>query len=340
MSNYDYYETLELLRTCSQEQISESYRRLSLKYHPKNAPAGNEAIYEYTFNNLAEAYEVLSDPNKKSIYDIYGKDGLYNGIIDKHNNLKGAYKYAGNAHQIFETFMSTSNPYAFVRDCDKMTDEQGSAFSNAYGGQYQAKALALALTPVIVELKCSLSELYNGAIKDIVYMKQTLNADKRTTCVKECTMKVEVFPGYGEDSVIEFKEMGNEAPGKKNSDLIVKIVEEKDKEFIRENKHDLVYIKRITLSEALNSVPVKINTLDNRKLAITMDEIISPQTQKIVKGEGMPIYMKDIDNNNNNNMKQKKGDLIIRFDIIFPEYIAPSKKEEIVSLLLETEETI
>ena len=70
-----------------------------------------------------------------------------------------------------------------------------------------------------------------------------------------------------------------------------------------------------------------------------MDEIISPQTQKIVKGEGMPIYMKDIDNNNNN-MKQKKGDLIIRFDIIFPEYIAPSKKEEIVSLLLETEETI
>jgi DnaJ family protein B protein 4 len=168
-------------------------------------------------------------------------------------------------------------------------------------------------------------------------MKQTLNADKRTTCVKECTMKVEVFPGYGEDSVIEFKEMGNEAPGKKNSDLIVKIVEEKDKEFIRENKHDLVYIKRITLSEALNSVPVKINTLDNRKLAITMDEIISPQTQKIVKGEGMPIYMKD---NNNNNMKQKKGDLIIRFDIIFPEYIAPSKKEEIVSLLLETEETI
>ena len=335
MSNYDYYETLELPRTCSQEEIAEAYRRLSLKYHPKNTSIGNEAISEYTFNKLAEAYEVLSDPNKKSIYDIYGKDGLYNGIVDKNNNLKGAYKYAGNAHQIFESFMGTSNPFAFIRDCDKMSDEQGSAFSSAYGGQYQAKALALALEPVIVEVKCSLSELYNGAIKDIEYMKQTLNPDKRTTSIKKCTMKVEVFPGYKEDSVIEFKEMGNEAPGKKNSDLIVKIVEEKDNAFKRENTHDLVYIKKITLSEALNSVPVKINTLDNRKLAITMDEIISPQTQKVVKGEGMPIYTKEIDVKD---MKQKKGDLIIRFDIIFPEYIEPSKKEEIVSLL-EPEET-
>ena len=334
MSNYDYYETLELPRTCSQEEIAEAYRRLSLKYHPKNTSIGNEAISEYTFNKLAEAYEVLSDPNKKSIYDIYGKDGLYNGIVDKHNNLKGAYKYAGNAHQIFESFMGTANPFAFIRDCDKMSDEQGSAFSSAYGGQYQAKALALALEPVIVELKCSLSELYNGAIKDITYMKQTLNPDKRTTSIKQCTTKVEVFPGYGKESVIEFKEMGNEAPGKKNSDLIVKIVEEKDDVFKRENNHDLVYIKKITLSDALNSVPVKINTLDNRKLAITMDEIISPQTQKVVKGEGMPIYTREIDVKD---MKQKKGDLIIRFDIIFPEYIEPSKKEEIVSLL-ETEE--
>ena len=90
MSNYDYYETLELPRTCSQEEIAEAYRRLSLKYHPKNTSIGNEAISEYTFNKLAEAYEVLSDPNKKSIYDIYGKDGLYNVyIMDETHTILG-----------------------------------------------------------------------------------------------------------------------------------------------------------------------------------------------------------------------------------------------------------
>jgi DnaJ-class molecular chaperone len=335
MSTFDYYETLRLPRTCSQEDIAEAYRRLSLQHHPKNNSIANEATAEYTFNQLAEAYEVLSDPNKKSIYDIYGKDGLYNGIVDKNNNLKGAYKYAGNAHQIFEAFMGTSNPFALLRDCDKMNDECGSAFSSAYGGQYQHKTSSTTLEPVVVELQCSLRELYNGAVKEIEYTKTVLNGDGHITSAKTCTVKVEVFPGYGKESVIEFKEMGNEAPGKRSSDLIVKIVEMKDEVFKRVNTNDLVYIKRISLADALRSVPVKINTLDNRILAICMDEIITPQTVKVVKGEGMPVYTKEVDVND---MKQKKGDLYIKFDIAFPEYIEPEKKEEIVKLL-ESEES-
>ena len=59
----NYYEILELPRTCSQEEISESYRRLSLKYHPKLASPENSAVSEFKFQQLAEAYEVLSDPN-------------------------------------------------------------------------------------------------------------------------------------------------------------------------------------------------------------------------------------------------------------------------------------
>ena len=73
MSNYDYYETLELKRDCSQEEIAEAYRRLSLKFHPKNTSPENTAVNEYQFHKIAEAYEVLSDPNKKGLYDIYGK---------------------------------------------------------------------------------------------------------------------------------------------------------------------------------------------------------------------------------------------------------------------------
>ena len=70
--------------------------------------------------------------------------------------------------------------------------------------------------------------------------------------------------------IIEFKGMGNEAPGMKNSDLIVSIKEKKDEHFRRVNKDDLIYIQKITLAQALNSDFVKITTLDNGKIAISM----------------------------------------------------------------------
>ena len=297
MSNYDYYETLELKRDCSQEEI-------------------------------AESYEVLSDPNKKGLYDIYGKDGLANGVLDKNGNLKGGYHYSGNAHEIFEKFMGTSNPFALLRDPEKMSDEKGSAFSSAFGGDNERKRTPL--PAITVELECTLEELYNGCVKPLKYTKKALGHDKRTTVDKECEVDVEVFPGYDKSTVVTFKGMGNEAPGEKTSDLLVQIKEKTNECFKRVNVNDLIYIKRLTLAQALNSEPVKITTLDNRKLAVTMDEIISPQTVKIVKGEGMPIYTKEI---SVKDFRGKKGDLYIKFDIQFPEYIDPVKKEEIIRLL-------
>ena len=68
--NKDYYEILELTNDCSQEDISEAYRNLSLKYHPSKALLNEKEVYEIHFQKLSEAYEVLSDPNKKGIYDI------------------------------------------------------------------------------------------------------------------------------------------------------------------------------------------------------------------------------------------------------------------------------
>ena len=66
-SQKNYYETLEISRKCTQEEISNAYRRLSLKYHPKTHEAKFYAINEFFFNQIAEAYEVLSD--RKHIYN-------------------------------------------------------------------------------------------------------------------------------------------------------------------------------------------------------------------------------------------------------------------------------
>ena len=334
LKNKDYYEILEIVRTCSQEDISEAYRNLSLKYHPAKAPPEKKEVYELHFQKLAEAYEVLSDPTRKGIYDIYGSEGLRTGITDKKGNVKGAYKFLNNGHEIFERYMGTSNPFTLIRDNEKISEEIPSVFGSAFGGQNKEKEKEL--SPIHIYLECTLEELYNGCVKTIKYKKNNINYDLRTTNVVEVSQDVEIFRGYDDNTIITYKEKGNDAPGMISSDLIVHIKEIPHKCFKRINKNDLLYIHEIPLVKALNSEPVCLYTLDGRKLAISIDEIISPATLKVIPGEGMPIYDKDLSKTRGN--KIQKGDLYIKFNIIFPEYIDPDKKKRIITLLQPEDE--
>jgi DnaJ family protein B protein 13 len=330
LSEIDYYSILELPRNCSQEDIAEAYRYLSLKYHPKIATKENSAQSEYHFQKLCESYEVLSDPIKKGIYDIYGSEGLKNGIIDKHGNIKGGYKFMGNGHEIFEKFMGTANPFALKTEGEKerMSEETSAAFEKSFGEKKKEEKNIL--PPIDIDLECSLEELYNGCVKTVTYKKKAISYDLRTTENKEVSIDVEIFKGYDKDTVLTYKEMGNEAPGVRNSDLIIHIREKKHKFFKRVNKNDLIYTHKINLIQALNSDPVILKTLDNRIVPISVDEIISPSTVKVVYGEGMPIFQKEL---SVRDLNIKKGDLYIKFDIKFPEYIDPVKKMEITNLL-------
>lgn len=69
----DYYRSLGLTKTATEEEIKKAYRKLALRYHPdKNKAAGAEE----KFKEIAEAYEVLSDKSKREVYDKYGEEGL------------------------------------------------------------------------------------------------------------------------------------------------------------------------------------------------------------------------------------------------------------------------
>ena len=115
--------------------------------------------------------------------------------------------------------------------------------------------------------------------------------------------------------------------------MIVCIKEKIHPKFKRTNEgKDLIYNHTISLTDALKSEPVEIQSLDDRKLIITMDEIISPQTIKLIKGEGMPIYNKE-DPIKSLLFRADRGDLYLKFIIIFPKFIDPEKKEEIINLL-------
>ena len=70
MAKRDYYEVLDVSRNASEDDIKKAYRKLALQYHPDRNPGNKDA--EERFKEAAEAYEVLRDPQKREIYDLYG----------------------------------------------------------------------------------------------------------------------------------------------------------------------------------------------------------------------------------------------------------------------------
>ena len=96
----DYYKLLELPRNANQEEIAKAFRRLGLKHHPMRS-ATDMATNSYRFSEICEAFEILSNPTTKGIFDQYGEDILKEGFPDGKGNLKGGYKFAGNATEIF-----------------------------------------------------------------------------------------------------------------------------------------------------------------------------------------------------------------------------------------------
>ena len=76
MSKADFYETLGVNRNASKEEIKSAYRKLAMKYHPDRNPGDKSA--ETKFKEATEAYQILSDPNKKSNYDQFGHSAFEN----------------------------------------------------------------------------------------------------------------------------------------------------------------------------------------------------------------------------------------------------------------------
>jgi DnaJ-class molecular chaperone len=74
------------------------------------------AVATYAFSEICEAYEVLSSPDLKEIYDKYGEELMKTGVPDKKYGFKAGYKFQGNSFEIFEKFFGTLNPYTVALD--------------------------------------------------------------------------------------------------------------------------------------------------------------------------------------------------------------------------------
>src|SRR6185503_12070526 len=110
MAKRDYYEVLGVAREATDEEIKKSYRKLAIKFHPDKNPGDKAA--EEKFKEVGEAYEALSDPQKRAAYDQYGHDafdsrrrasGRGGGFHDPFDVFREAFG-GGGVEDIFEQF--------------------------------------------------------------------------------------------------------------------------------------------------------------------------------------------------------------------------------------------
>ncbi len=156
MSKRDYYEILGVSKNVSDDELKKAYRKLAMKYHPDRNPDDKEA--ERKFKESAEAYEVLSDSEKRAKYDRFG-----------HQGMRGGQDFHGfsNANDIFSHFSDIFGGSSFGGG-------GGSIFDDIFGGGSQSRRQRSTGTPgqdLKVTLKLTLEEIASGTTKKIKLKK-------------------------------------------------------------------------------------------------------------------------------------------------------------------------
>eukprot|EP00128_Syssomonas_multiformis_P014178 Colp12_sorted_trinity150504_noHs@4475 len=311
----DYYKTLSVNRDASDDEIKKSFRLLALKHHPERS---KEANAEAKFKEIAEAYDVLSDHARRSVYNQYGEAGLKQGIPGN-NGETGipGYTFHGNADQIFKDFFGDANPFSDFFGETNASAKGGVSFSGIPGmAGMTARGIQPQDPPLEREIALTLEELYMGTTKKMKVSKRVMNPDGQTSTVKDRILTIDIRPGWRAGTKITFPKEGDQGPNNIPADIVFIVTEKKHERFQRHG-NDLIHTTQIPLARALTGTVIDLQTLDGRTLNIPVNDIVSPSYVKVVAGEGMP---------HSKNNKQK-GNLIIKFEVVFPTTLGTKSKD-------------
>lgn len=347
----DYYKILDISRQASDDDIKKAYRKMALKFHPdKNKAAGAEE----KFKEIAEAYDVLSDDKKKSIYDKYGEEGLKGGVpgAGAASCPGGAgfgggsnfhYTFSQDPRKIFTQFFGAEDPFSsffatgpngsarVVIGNNGMETDDMMMFSGFGAGPGPRRpsnrthrgAPRQQDPPVVHEFQVGLEDLLKGCTKKMKITRRVLNSDGRTCRTEDKVLSIQVKPGWKAGTKVTFPKEGDQTPHNIPSDVVF-VLKDKPHPTFKRDGADLTYIVQVSLKEALCGTSINVPTLTpGVTIPLPINEIIRPKMQKRIPGQGLPL----------SKQPTKRGDLIIEFDVRFPDVLSQTAKETLAKTL-------
>ncbi|KAJ6798643.1 Uncharacterized protein M6B38_210260 [Iris pallida] len=308
----DYYKTLHVDRNTKDDDIKKAYHRLAIRWHPDKNP-NNVKEAEAKFKEICRAYDVLSDPRKRALYEQFGEEGIDGGAPPPPPTPAPAPRRGGGGGGRAEEALDFSNPLEALRE--RLMREDAMKRGGA-----RVPAIARKRTHTERTLACSLEELYGGNCKKIKVSMEVLSPAGTATTVDEI-LTIDIKPGWKKGTKVTFPAKGG-SEHNLPTDLVFVIDERPHGVFKREG-NDLIITQEISLREALTGCTVHLTTLDGRNLSVPVNSVISPSYEEVIQGEGMPITKES----------SKKGDLRIRFQIKFPTMLTPEQRTGIMELL-------
>ncbi|KAL8141956.1 hypothetical protein V2J09_014988 [Rumex salicifolius] len=333
----DYYNILKVNRHASEEDLKKAYRRLARIWHPdKNLNKQPES--EIKFKQISEAYDVLSDPQKRQIYDLYGEEALKSGQVPPPPASTRGSAGASSSRGQHPNPSFTFNPRDAEDIYAELFGENGGGGGGARGargyrdgffrtstanGEYPGSSSAgpsnvagqmRKAPPVENTLACSLEEIYKGTKKKMKISRTIMDTHGKVRTVEEI-LTIEVKPGWKKGTKITFPEKGNQEPGVIPSDLVF-VIDEKPHPVYKRDGNDLIINQDITLLDALTGKNIELVSLDGRNLVFPLTDIIKPGYEMVIPNEGMPIS-KD---------PRRKGNLKIKFDVNYPSGLTEEQK--------------
>lgn len=286
MDFVDYYAILGVDKKASEDDVKKAYRKLARKYHPDVNPNDKEAHKK--FQQINEANEVLSDPEKRKKYDQYGKDWKHADQFEQARQQRQQHQYSGGDDEGFGGDFDGGNFSDF--------------FSSLFGGGRGRANQSFKGQDYNAELRLSL--------------RDAATTHQQTLTVNGKNVRITIPAGVENEQKIKLKGYG--APGVNNGpagDLYITFIIEPDEQFRRDGA-DLYTTATVDLYTAVLGGETTVDAL-NGKVKLKVAAGTQNGTKVRLKGKGFPLYKKE----------GEHGDLFVTFHVQLPTHLSEKEKE-------------